>query len=145
MRERWARWLAAFTGVLVLLLSAGFALWQNRDGEVAVPGDAIVTAAPAIDTAQAQRGRAVYDEQGCARCHSIAGKGSPRSVLDGVASRLDRQALRHFVTADPAVADALAARVRASKEDYATLPASQLEALLDYLQTLHAEDSDVGQ
>lgn len=138
MRERWARWLAALTGAIVLLLSAAFALLQNRGGSDPA-GNVGVVAAPTVDAAQLKRGLAVYDAQGCMRCHSIAGRGSPRSPLDGVADRLDRDAMRAFVTADARIAQTLPARIRSAKEDYADLPAEQLDALLDFLQSLRAD------
>lgn len=134
MRERWARLLAALTGVLVVLLSAGFAVVQNPGGESAALAEAKSTSA--VDAERLAQGRAVYDEQGCARCHAIAGQGSPRSPLDGVGTRLDAAELRHYVIGDPAIADDLSPRTLAAKRPYAELPPEQLDALVDYLRSL---------
>jgi mono/diheme cytochrome c family protein len=132
MRERWARTLAFLTGFLVLLLSGAFAAIQNP---AATPGGGSGTAAPAV-AADLERGKAVYDQQGCARCHSVAGKGSPRSPLDGVGSRLDRAELHDWIVAAPAVQDDLSPRAVSAKQGYAKLPEADLEALIDYLASL---------
>ena len=31
-----------------------------------------------------EAGRNIYNQQGCARCHSIGGKGNPRNPLDNI-------------------------------------------------------------
>ena len=131
MRELWARRLAAVTGLLVLLLSAAFAAVQNPPVATAAALGTSV-AAEAVDA----RGRAVFDANDCARCHSIAGEGSPRSALDGVASRLWSEEIRHFVNADEAVQEELAPRAIAAKRPYAELPAAELDALVAYLASL---------
>lgn len=132
MREHWARTLAFLTGLLVLLLSAAFAAIQNP----AATADGASGSPPASATADAERGKAVYEDQGCARCHSIAGKGSPRSPLDGVGSRLDRAELHDWIVAAEAVQDELSPRAVSAKQGYAKLPAEDLEALIEYLRSL---------
>jgi len=131
MRELWARRLAAVTGLLVLLLSAAFAAVQNPP----LPAASAAVSSAAPDSADA-RGRAVFDANDCARCHSIAGEGSPRSPLDGVGSRLSIEEIRQFVIADEAVQDDLAPRAIAAKRPYAELPAAELDALVAYLAGL---------
>lgn len=140
MRERYARLLAALTGALVVLLSAGFAWVQNLpDAAAAPPAGTPLAASASADPVEPGRqalGRRIYDEQGCARCHAIAGEGSPRSPLDGVGGLLDATELRHYITGDPAVADNLSPRVISAKRPFADLPAEQLDTLVEYLQTL---------
>ncbi|PKM08895.1 MAG: hypothetical protein CVV14_02225 [Gammaproteobacteria bacterium HGW-Gammaproteobacteria-4] len=143
MRERLARWLAVATGMLLLMLAAALAGWQNR-----VPtertraardasSDAREPAAAAASlSALAARGQAIYRAQGCARCHAVADIGNPRSPLDGVGLRRDASQLRQWITADPAVAEALSARTRALKSGYKTLSPGDLDALVAYLQSL---------
>jgi mono/diheme cytochrome c family protein len=105
MRCLLARLLAIGTGLLIVGTSLLFARLQN-------PG-----AAP---------GRAVYEREGCAMCHSIGGQGSPRHPLDGVGSRLSREDIGRWIVApqemDPKVRKKA---YRLSKED--------LDALVDYL------------
>lgn len=140
MRERWARALALATGVLLVLIAAALAQWQNRTPPGARPGTATVAAAPGQDEspAQTERGRALYAELRCANCHAIAGVGNPRVRLDGVGQSLDATQLRHWIVADPAVADAMSNRVRIAKTDYRSLPDADLDALVAYLQSLPA-------
>jgi len=134
MRERWARALAIGTAATVLLLSAAFAAVMNSPaGDPAAPA---AVAASKPDPEQISRGQAVYDENHCARCHSIDGKGSPRSPLDGVGSRLGREELHDWVVAADSVQDELSPRAITAKQRYVELPEDQMNALLDYLASL---------
>lgn len=135
MREHWARMIAMLTGAIVVLLSAGFALLQNP------PGTAPAASAPAavemaLDPQVVARGREVFEEQHCMRCHSVGGEGSPRSPLDHSAATLDAAQLRAFTVGSESVADALGRRTLAAKQAYQQLPAEDLDALVAYLQSL---------
>lgn len=132
MRELWVRIVAGITGALVLLLALAFAWLQNPRAPVAAP--AVPAAAP--PPALVEQGRRVYTEQGCALCHAIAGKGNPRSPLDGVGARHDAQALRDWILARGAAETALPARAVRGKHDYRALAGSELDALVAYLQSL---------
>jgi mono/diheme cytochrome c family protein len=138
MRERWARLLALLTGALVVLLSAGFAAVQNRSGTA--PAMTPVAMTPEPDTtgiaAVADRGRQLFDDQRCVRCHAVAGHGSPRSPLDGVGARMDAEETRHWIIGDDAVSEDLAPRVLAAKQPYQALPKEDIDALVAWLQTL---------
>ena len=159
MREQWARGLALATGLLVLVLSAAFAVIVNRSDRMpaddrkpvadAVPPPAAVAIVGAHADAAAgagngadpaaqlvARGQAVFTQQDCARCHSVAGKGSPRSPLDGVGSRLSRDELHDWVVASETVRQDLSPRAISAKQRYATLPAADMAALLSYLASL---------
>jgi mono/diheme cytochrome c family protein len=139
MRERYARLLALLSGTLVVLLSAGFAAIQNPAVATATPTAAMTPVADhaaASDAAELERGRALFDEHGCVRCHSVAGHGSPRSPLDGVGARMDAEETRHWIVGDDAVRDELAPRVLAAKAPYKDLPAADLDAMVAWLQTL---------
>ncbi len=139
MRERWARWLAALTGAMVLLLSLGFARLQNPVGDAVAAADppaaAASPAAPAGDPRVAA-GKRVFDAQNCARCHSVAGVGSPRSPLDGVGATLGPVELLHYATGHAAIAEDLSPRVLKEKQVYQSLPKEDLDALVAYLQSL---------
>jgi len=153
MREQWARGLALATGLLVLVLSAAFAVIVNRSDRRpvadAVPPPAAVAMVEAHPDATAgagngndpvaqlvARGQAVFAQHDCARCHSVAGKGSPRSPLDGVGSRLSRDELHDWVVASDTVRQDLSPRAIAAKQRYAALPAADMAALLAYLASL---------
>jgi mono/diheme cytochrome c family protein len=139
MREKWARRIALLTGGLVLTLAVIFARSQNppersppaRAPEVAPSAASI---APAVDAALVESGRRVYAEQGCVRCHAIAGRGNPRSPLDGLGARLGAAEIRRWITPhqEPAASsDSFQAR-HADR----TLTEPQREALLVYLRSL---------
>ncbi len=140
MRERWARGLAAFTGMIVLLLSIGFAWLQNpvRDAVAAPsePASAPAQPAPPATDPRLAAGKRVYDAQNCARCHSVAGEGSPRSPLDGVGASLGPVELLHYATGHAAIAEDLSPRVLKEKQGYQSLPKDDLDALVAYLQSL---------
>jgi len=128
MREKWARRVAVLTGCLVVILAVVFAARQNPLRPKPMPDSAarpVVPAngqkppmlskpaekpvEPAIPRQRApapsmiQVGQEVYVDQACARCHSIAGRGSPRSPLDGVGSRLGEAEIRAWVTPSTAL------------------------------------------
>jgi mono/diheme cytochrome c family protein len=97
-----ARLLVVLTGVLIVLLAVAFAAIRNTPG-AAVAGSAVTAASP-VDSpaASGARGRAVYEAQRCASCHSIAGHGNTRSPLDGVGRRLSAGEIRSWITQPPA-------------------------------------------
>ncbi len=134
MRERWARALAMATGLMVLLLSAAFAAVMNAPGADPAAAPAAIASEP--DPQQIAKGQAIYVESGCARCHSVAGKGSPRSPLDGVGGRLGREELRQWATGAETVQDELSPRAITAKQRYAQLGEEPMAALLDYLGSL---------
>jgi mono/diheme cytochrome c family protein len=139
MREQWARTIAMLTGAIVVLLSVGFALLQNPPGTApADPAPAFV--AMALDPQVVARGRQVFEEQNCMRCHSVGGEGSPRSPLDHAAAELDAAQLLAFTVGGESVADALGRRTLAAKQPYQELPAEDLDALVAYLQSLVASE-----
>jgi mono/diheme cytochrome c family protein len=86
------------------------------------------------------RGRQVFEEQNCMRCHSVGGEGSPRSQLDHSAAELDAARLLAFTVGSESVANELAPRTRAAKQPYQQLPAEDLDALVAYLQSLVARE-----
>src|SRR5690606_1998233 len=111
MREIIARIVSALTVVVVLALSLLFASAHNQRDATELetpapapagvqggsePAAAVTPMAPAptapVAAAAADdiaRGRAVYEKQNCATCHSIAGEGNPRYPLDGVGASWD--------------------------------------------------------
>ncbi|MEX0880676.1 MAG: cytochrome b N-terminal domain-containing protein [Thermoanaerobaculia bacterium] len=79
----------------------------------------------------AQKGRGVYEEQGCAACHSIAGAGSAAGPdLTKIARRRDADWLARFITAPEKVTPG------AEMPAYDGLTKEELNSLVAYLQTL---------
>jgi mono/diheme cytochrome c family protein len=178
MRERLARWIAAWTGVLVVMLSGAFAVVQNPaaeerpgieagsdrmaqappavppgsgDGSAPTPAsapasqpeaggaeavDLVPPSAPAASAEVMEAGRRLFAEQTCGRCHSIAGKGNPRTPLDGIAAGRSDEDIRHWIVGDEAVREEMSPRAFAAKQRYASLSAEQLAALVAYLKSL---------
>ena len=100
MREQWARRIALLTGLMIFLMAVLFAVMQNPIGssdttvgkEPLAPTELIK--ATSLDPQDIEAGFQIYQQQTCARCHSIAGKGNPRNPLDDVGVRHNAQALR---------------------------------------------------
>ncbi len=96
---------------------------------VAVPGVAVGQ--------DAARGEQVYAAQRCQGCHMVGGKGNKSSPLDGVGARLSAADAREWIV-DPVSA---AAKHKSTKKPlmpktYAKLPASDIDALVAYMQSL---------
>lgn len=141
MREKWARAIALLTGGLVLSLAVIFAYTQNPATwpfSAPTPTQSFAPAPSAEvtqDMAQIEAGRVVYNEQNCARCHAIAGRGNPSSPLDGVGSRLSAEQILRWI--DPSRESGTAANFQARHANRAsTLTESQRAALLGYLRSL---------
>lgn len=100
-------------------------------------GVAFMAGTASADEAQIKRGQEVYAAQKCQICHSIAGKGSKVSALDGVGKKLSADDIKQWIT-HPAE---MTAKTKSTKKPpmpakYATLPAADVDALVAYLQTL---------
>ncbi len=135
MREKWARRIALLSGGLVVALAVVFAYSQNppdRSAPAHTPAATPVT--PAADSVLVELGQRVYAEQDCARCHSIAGRGNPRSPLDGVGARLSAAEIRRWI-APSREPDALSDSFQARHANL-TLTEPQREALVAYLRNL---------
>lgn len=128
MRERLARWVALLTATVTVALALWFAWRHNPSLPTVAPGTPPEPVAPLVEA-----GRAVYEAQRCASCHSIAGVGSPRFPLDGVGRRHDAQTMAAWIVGAPEVADALPASAVRRKQRYAELPPHELDALVAYL------------
>ena len=85
MRESLARWIVLITGILVVMLSMVFARIQN-------PGKSST-----VETDQVAQGQQLFQQQGCARCHSIKGEGNQRNPDSGDGKPVDRAQEELFV------------------------------------------------
>jgi cytochrome c2 len=85
--------------------------------------------APAGDATAVDGGRQVYEREGCAMCHSIAGKGSRRVPLDGVGGRLGREEIRRWIVAPQEMKPGV------KKEPY-HIAEQDLDMLVEYLRSL---------
>lgn len=141
MRERLAELVSALVVSILFLLSAAFARSQNpsmprESGEPTLPvggaGAGVVT-----DTVA---GRDVYARLGCSRCHSIGGVGNPRAPLDGVGGRRTPEEIRAWTVGSAALQDSLPPAAFRAKQQFATVPPAELNALVAYLAALRPSD-----
>lgn len=81
------------------------------------------------------RGAQVYTEQKCSLCHSIAGKGNAKGMLDDVGSRLSAADLKAWVVDAQGMAAKSGATRKPQMKNY-SLPAPDVDALVAYMGTL---------
>ena len=94
---------------------------------------------PTVAAAQdaAAKGAALFVSQKCSACHSVAGKGSKVSPLDGVGAKLSAADIRAWIVDPPS----MIAKTKSTKKPpmpsrYAKLPPADIDALVAYLQSL---------
>lgn len=142
MRERLAKVVAGAITALLVLLAAFFAQRnqgaagggpRTSGGGVEVAG---IPPTAALDPAVVARGRAVYEELACARCHSIGDRGNPRAPLDGVGARHPPDELRARVTGTGRIRAELPGSAQRAKDGFGRLPGEDLDALVTYLSSL---------
>jgi len=113
MKTRWDRIVA---GAGALVMAAGVASAQ--------------------DAAKALRGKAVYAEQKCKLCHSIAGEGNAKGPLDGVGSKLSAEDIKQWIVDPKTATEKHKAPRKPPMKAYPNLPPADLEALVAYMQSL---------
>jgi len=84
----------------------------------------------------AQKGQQVFADQKCAMCHSVAGKGNTKGVLDGVAGKWKVDELRQWITASKDMSAKHNATRKPPMKDFSSLPKGDVDALVAYMQTL---------
>lgn len=139
MRDRLAKVAATCLITLMVLLAVFSALRLNapRGARPATPARS--EDLPALETLDADlvaRGREIYEELSCGRCHRVGDAGNPRSPLDTVGARRSRSEIRAWLTADDNVRDRLSRSVIRAKEAFDASPREQLDALVEYLSSL---------
>jgi len=140
MREKWARIIALFTGLVVLVLAGAFAVIQNpieSAGTVEIMAPDPLTVFPesiALDPECIEAGRKVYEQQTCGHCHSIAGAGNPRNSLDGVGAKRTPEEMRDWIIGSDTVQEMLPERICKLKQAH-KLSEDELDSLVIYLQS----------
>jgi mono/diheme cytochrome c family protein len=97
---------------------------------------------PVQDPRQIDAGRKIFDSEGCAKCHMIAGRGNRMFPLDGVGAKLSAADIRRWLTNTAEMEDALpkAPAIRMSTRKY-DFNDAELAALVAYLESLKAKES----
>jgi cytochrome c5 len=150
MRKRIAIGLSLLAVGVLVGLSVLFAARQNpADGgraEAAAMTDTTPAIVPPVAAPQRQAprqdndsvaGLRIFRAQGCERCHSVQGIGSPRFPLDGVGSRRDRDELGAWTVGAPAVQDSLSPSALRAKRRYDEIPPADMRVLIAYLAALN--------
>jgi len=92
--------------------------------------------APAIASAQADKGAQVFAAQKCSMCHAIAGKGNAKGPLDGVGAKYSAADLKEWIVNAKVMMEKTKATRKPPMRDFSTLPAADVDALVTYLRTL---------
>jgi len=95
----------------------------------------VVVANVASAQDKAARGAAVYTEQKCQLCHSVAGKGNAKGALDEVGSKLSAADLKAWIVDAKGMTAKTKATRKPDMKSY-TLPAEDVDALVAYMLTL---------
>ena len=96
-----------------------------------------VASGPGVaSAADAARGAAVYTEQKCSLCHSVAGKGNAKGPLDGIGAKLSAEDIRQWITNPKEMTAKTKAERKPPMKAYPNLPAADLDALVAYIQSL---------
>lgn len=138
MRELIAKRIALSTGLLVVLMAIGFATLQNhiRTGRPLTLEPIEPLPIEAIDQQAIEKGKAVYEAEFCATCHSIAGQGHERHPLDGVGARLRADEIHLWIAPSDELESKLPDRVYKTKQRFHELSADELDALVQYMRSL---------
>jgi mono/diheme cytochrome c family protein len=88
------------------------------------------------DAKAVERGKAVFTEQKCSLCHSVAGKGNPKGSLDDVGAKLTGEQIRQWLLTPKEMAEKEKATRKPPMQPYTKLSKADLDALVAFLQTL---------
>jgi mono/diheme cytochrome c family protein len=97
---------------------------------------AIAGTAWAQDSASIERGMKLFGEQKCSMCHSIAGKGNAKGVLDGIGSKLSAKEIHEWLVNPKEMTEKAGATRKPPMKSFASLPTNDLDALVAYILTL---------
>ncbi len=87
-------------------------------------------------TAAVDHGLKVYASSKCSMCHSIAGKGNAKGVLDDVGAKLSADEIRQWLVDPEAMRVKTKAERKPPMKSYASMPKADIDGLVAYLQTL---------
>ena len=99
-------------------------------------GVGLATLAFAQDAKSVERGKALVSEQKCRTCHTIAGAGNPKGVLDGIGSKLSAAEIRDWLTNPRDMATKAKADRKPPMISFKNLPPEDLDALVAYVSSL---------
>jgi mono/diheme cytochrome c family protein len=92
--------------------------------------------AAAQSPAQIDQGQKVYAAQKCSICHAVAGKGNAKGALDAVGAKLSADEIRQWIVDAPGMTAKTKAARKPLMKSYPSLPKTDLDALIAYMQSL---------
>lgn len=95
-----------------------------------------VAQATYAQNAAVERGMKVYADQKCSVCHSIAGKGNAKGVLDDVGSRLSADDIRSWIASPAEMTKKTNAARKPAMRAYPNLAKEDLDGLVAYMMSL---------
>ncbi len=99
-------------------------------------GVLILAPSPVLAQAQVERGMKVFADSKCSLCHSVAGKGNAKGVLDDVGRKLAATEMHEWLVNPEAMRQKTKAERKPIMKSFATLSKDDVDALVAYLQTL---------
>lgn len=96
----------------------------------------IAVPAAAQDSAVIAHGQKVYAAQKCSVCHSIAGTGNKKGLLDEVGTKLTADEIRQWLVNAPEMTKKTKATRKPAMKNYPTLPKADIDGLVAYMQSL---------
>jgi mono/diheme cytochrome c family protein len=113
---------------------------MKRTAAVSVIGlaAALLLAAGHAGAQDAERGKAVYEEQKCKLCHSVAGEGNKKGALDDVGGRLGAEEIEAWHRNPKEMTEKSGSTRKPAMKAYGEdkLSEEDLDALVAYLLTL---------
>jgi len=101
---------------------------------------AMLPVAAGVAVAQSQghidQGQKVFAAHKCSICHSVAGKGNAKGVLDGVGSKLSADDIRQWIVNAPDMAAKAKAERKPPMKAFTSLAKNDVDALVAYLHSL---------
>jgi mono/diheme cytochrome c family protein len=96
----------------------------------------VAQATHAQNAASTERGMKVYADQKCSACHSIAGKGNAKGVLDDVGSRLTAEEIRSWIVSPAEMTKKTNAARKPPMRAYPNLAKEDVDSLVAYMLSL---------
>jgi mono/diheme cytochrome c family protein len=91
----------------------------------------------ALDATQVETGKQLFSTKQCTKCHQIEGRGNKANKLDGVASKVSADDMKKWLTSPKEMEAKLDHKPKITMSSKkAPLSASEVDALVAYLQTL---------
>jgi mono/diheme cytochrome c family protein len=96
----------------------------------------LTPATAGAQTAAVDHGIKMYAASKCSMCHSVAGKGNAKGILDDIGAKLSADEIRQWLVDPEAMRVKTKAERKPLMKSYASMPKADIDGLVAYLQTL---------